>query len=104
MLALPNAKRHDGGGEELRLTLEVDGGFKRPDGIRDPNLMAQHEVNGEKTEQPVPCWSPFLKGFGVLKKGEGNIWTADFSEKGQNREGKKSGTHTTTIWLDQQKD
>ena len=95
---------HDGGGQELRLALEVDGDFKRPDGTPDPNLIAQYEVNGQKTEQSFPCWTPFLKGFGVLKKGEGDIWTADFSEKGQNREGKKIWHEYGYYWLVQQKD
>ena len=98
----------DGAGQELRLTLAVDGDFKRPDGKVDSDLIAQWEVNGVKEEKSFPCWSPFLDGFGVLKKGEGGTWTADFSKKGEHREnnGKpvKVWEEYGYYWLAQQKD
>ena len=98
----------DGGGDEYRLTLEVDGDLKRPDGKADPDLIAQWEVNGVKEEKSFPCWSPFLKGYGVLKKGEGGTWTADFSEKGTHRENKGKPVAAWEeygyYWLVQQKD
>lgn len=91
------------GGEELRLVLEVDGDYKRPDGTADPKLIAQWEVNGLKEEKPFPCWSPFLKtGYAVLRKGEGGVWAAEFSEKGTHRNNDKNWQEYGYYWLIQQ--
>ena len=94
---------HDGE-QQLRLTLEIDGDYKRPDGTADPKLIAEYEVNGEKTETSFPCWSPFLKGFGTLKKGDGGVWSVEFSEKGTHRNDTKVWQEYGYYWLAQQRD
>lgn len=98
----------DGQGEELRLILEVDGDYKARDGTSDSQLIAQWEVNNKKEEVKFPCWSPFLKSdgktFAVLKRGEGGVWTADFSAKGTHRNNDKNWQEYGYYWLVQKRD
>jgi hypothetical protein len=98
----------DGQGEELRLVLEVDGDYKRHDGTADKDLVAAWAVNNKQEEVKFPCWSPFLKAdgklFAVLKRGEGGIWTADFSAKGTHRNNDKNWQEYGYYWLVQKRD
>ncbi|MBN2352465.1 MAG: hypothetical protein JXD23_07840 [Spirochaetales bacterium] len=71
--------------EGAKIHLEVQGDFTLPDGKADNQLIAAWEVNKVKEESKFPCWSPFLKGPGVLRKGPGGYWVVEFQEKGEHR-------------------
>lgn len=98
----------DGQREELRLVLEIDGDYTRHGGTPDKHLVAAWAVNNKQEEVKFPCWSPFLKAdgkhFAVLKRGEGGIWTADFSAKGTHRNNDKNWQEYGYYWLVQKRD
>ncbi len=92
----------DGQGQERRLYLELVGGYTMPDGKADNNLIAAWEVNNKKEEKAFPCWSPFLKNAGILRRGPGGIWMAEFSEKGTHRNGVKPWLEYGYVWMARQ--
>ena len=92
----------DGQGQERRLYLETVGDYATPDGKTDNNLIAEWEVNYKKEEKAFPCWSPFLKNAGVLRRGPGGIWMAEFQEKGTHRNGVKPWQDFGYVWMARQ--
>ncbi len=73
--------------------------FTRPDGTPNSTLIAEWEVNGVREEKPFPCWSPFLKKPGILRRGPGGVWLAEFQEQGKNREGKSVWQEYCYLWM-----
>lgn len=88
--------------EPVRIFLEQAGDFTRPDGKADNQLIAAYEVNRVKEEKPFPCWSPFLKAPGTFRKGPGDVWIAEFQEKGTHRNGVKVWEEYGYVWLARQ--
>ena len=68
-------------------------------GKSDNTLIAQYEVNGVKTDAKFPCWSPFISGSGVIRKGPGNILIAEFQKKGKHRKGKQVWQEYGYVWM-----
>ena len=73
--------------------------FTRPDGTPNSTLIAEWEVNGVREEKPFPCWSPFLKKPGILRRGPGGVWLAEFQKQGTHREDKKVWQEYCYIWM-----
>jgi len=88
--------------EPVRIFLEQTGDFTRPDGKADNQLIAAYEVNRVKEEKPFPCWSPFLKAPATFRKGPGDVWIAEFQEKGVHRNGVKVWEEYGCVWLARQ--
>jgi hypothetical protein len=88
----------DGNAEQAKLYLQMDGDVEG-----DKNLYVQYTVNLQTTKSPFPAWSPFLSGPGNVapafrRQGIDTLSaTADFSEKGQHRNG-------LAIWYDYEYD
>jgi len=76
--------------------------FTLMNGKPDNTLIAEYEVNRVKTESKFPCWSPFINGPGVIRKGPGKLHIAEFQRKGKNREGKKVWQEFGYVWLARQ--
>ena len=85
-----------------KLTLVQQGDYTLPDGSADNQLIAAWEVNKVKEEKPFPCWSPFLKDAGTLRRGPGGAWVAEFQQKGSHREGKKVWQEYGYVWMARQ--
>lgn len=99
---LETASRFQGGvriEEPVRIHLEQVGDFTRPDGKADNQLIAAYEVNRVKEEKSFPCWSPFLKAPGTFRKGPGDVWIAEFQEKGTHRNGVKVWEEYGYVWM-----
>jgi hypothetical protein len=73
--------------------------FTEPDGAPNSTLIAEWEVNGKREEKAFPCWSPFLKKPGILRRGPGSVWLVEFQEKGTHREGKNVWQEYGYIWM-----
>jgi len=73
--------------------------FTKPDGTPSSTLIAEWEVNGKKEESTFPCWSPFLKKPGILRRGPGGAWLVEFLEQGKNREGKSVWQEYGYVWM-----
>ncbi len=71
-------------------------------GKPDNTLIAEYEVNKVKTEAKFPCWSPFIEGQGVIRKGPGSIHIAEFQKSGKNRKGKKIWHEYSYVWIARQ--
>jgi len=94
----------EGSGEEFENTqkviyLEPVLNFTLPGGKPNSTLIAAWEVNHKKEESTFPCWSPFLKNPGKLRRGPGGIWLAEFFEEGKNREGKRVWKEYAYVWM-----
>jgi hypothetical protein len=76
--------------------------FTLPDGTPNSTLIAEWEVNGKREEKAFPCWSPFLKQPGVLRRGPNGVWLADFMEKGTHRDGKQMWQEYSYVWMSRQ--
>lgn len=85
-----------------KVYLELNGDFTLPDGKTDNQLIAAWEVNKVKEEKPFPCWSPFLKGPGILRKGPGGYWVVEFQEKGKQRNNVKIWHEYGYYWMARQ--
>ncbi len=73
--------------------------FTMAGGKPDNTLIAEYEVNRVKTESKFPCWSPFIDGSGVVRKGPGNMYIAEFQKKGKHRKGKKVWQEFGYVWI-----
>jgi hypothetical protein len=73
--------------------------FTLVDGTPNNTLVAEYEVNKVKEESNFPCWSPFLKNPGVLRRGAGGIWVAEFQEKGTHRNEVRVWEEYGYIWM-----
>jgi hypothetical protein len=93
----------EGGGEQARMYLETDGEYTIPGGGPSNELIAAWEVNKVKEQKAFPCWSPFLKGFGTFRKGPGNLWIAEFQEKGTHRNNVKPWEEYGYYWMARQR-
>ncbi len=71
-------------------------------GKPDNTLIAEYEVNKVKTDAKFPCWSPFIDGAAVVRKGPGTIHIAEFQQTGKNRKGKKVWQEYSYVWLARQ--
>ena len=76
--------------------------FTRLDGQPDNTLVAEYEVNKVKTEATFPCWSPFIEGAGIVRKGPGDIHVAEFQQQGSHRKGKRVWEEYGYVWLARQ--
>lgn len=76
--------------------------FTLPDGKPNNTLVAEYEVNRVKSNPTFPCWSPFLSKPGILRKGPGTIHIAEFTEKGNHRDGKRVWEEYGYVWLARQ--
>ena len=65
----------------------------------DNTLIAEYEVNKVKTEANFPCWSPFIEGSGIVRKGPGNIHIVEFQQQGTHRKGKRVWEEYGYVWL-----
>lgn len=77
--------------------------FTLPGGKPNSTLIAEWEVNHKKEESLFPCWSPFLKNPGTLRRGPGGIWLVEFFEEGQHREGKNIWKEYAYVWMARKK-
>jgi len=68
-------------------------------GNPDNTLIAEYEVNRVKTDAKFPCWSPFIRGEGVIRKGPGDIYVAEFQKKGTHRKGKHVWQEYGYVWM-----
>lgn len=73
--------------------------FSKPGGTLNSTLIAEWEVNGKKEENAFPCWSPFLKKPGILRRGPGGVWLVEFQEQGTHRDGKNVWQEYGYIWM-----
>jgi hypothetical protein len=73
--------------------------FTLVDGTPNNTLVAEYEVNKIKEESNFPCWSPFLKEAGVLRRGPGGIWVAEFQEQGTHRNEVRVWEEYGYIWM-----
>jgi len=88
--------------DHWKMTLVQEGPFTLPDGSTDNQLIAAYEVNKVKEEKPFPCWSPFMKESGTLRRGPGGAWVVEFQRKGTHREGKKVWQEYGYVWMARQ--
>ena len=88
--------------EALLIELDEVKNFTLMGGKPDNTLIAEYEVNKVKTESEFPCWSPFIKGSGVVRKGPGKVHIAEFQQKGKNRKGKRVWQEYGYVWLARQ--
>jgi hypothetical protein len=79
--------------------LDVVKNFTLPDGTPNNTLIAEYEVNNVRSNPTFPCWSPFLKSPGFIRKGPGTIHIGQFMEKGNHREGKKVWEEYSYVWI-----
>jgi hypothetical protein len=84
------------------VTLDEVLNFTLMGGEPDNTLVAEYEVNKVKTEANFPCWSPFIEGAGVIRRGPGNIHVAEFQQKGSHRKGKRVWEEYGYVWLARQ--
>ena len=68
-------------------------------GNPDNTLIAEYEVNRVKIDAKFPCWSPFIRGEGVIRKGPGDIYVAEFQKKGTHRKGKQVWQEYGYVWM-----
>ncbi len=87
---------------EKVITLEPVLAFTLPDGTPNSTLTAAWEVNGKKEEKDFPCWSPFLKGPAILRRGPGGYWLAEFRENGTHRDDKSVWQEYGYVWMARQ--
>ena len=95
----------EGGRESGAVLIELDEvlNFTLMGGKPDNTLIAEYEVNKVKTDAKFPCWSPFIKSPGVVRKGPGGkIHIAEFQQTGKNRKGKKVWQKYSYVWLARQ--
>ncbi len=92
------------GRESSAMLIEIDEvlSFTLLGGEPDNTLIAEYEVNKQKTDAKFPCWSPFINGPGVIRKGPGTVHIAEFQRKGKNRKGKKVWQEYSYVWLARQ--
>jgi hypothetical protein len=76
--------------------------FTQTGGKPNNTLIAEYEVNKVKTESKFPCWSPFIDGTGVVRKGPGKVHIAEFQQEGKHRKGKKVWQEYGYVWLARQ--
>ncbi len=88
--------------ESFYIEIEEVKEFTLMGGKPDNVLIAEYEVNRVKTESKFPCWSPFINGPGVIRKGPGTVHIAEFQRKGKNRKGKKVWQEYSYVWLARQ--
>jgi len=88
--------------EPVRIYLEQVGDFTQAGGKVDNQLIAAYEVNRQKEEKHFPCWSPFLRGPGTFRKGPGDVWIAEFQEKGTHRNGVRVWEEYSYVWMARQ--
>lgn len=89
-------------GDKYKIEIDEVKNFTLMGGKPDNTLIAEYEVNRVKTESKFPCWSPFIDGAGVVRKGPGKIHIAEFQQKGKNRKGKKVWEEYGYVWLARQ--
>ncbi len=92
----------ENGIQQWRMYLDQVGDFPRPNGKVDNQLIAAWEVQGVKGEKPFPCWSPFLKNPGMLRRGPGGTWVVEFQETGTHRNGVKPWQEYSYVWMARQ--
>jgi hypothetical protein len=88
--------------EAFLITLDDVLNFTRMGGEADNTLVAEYEVNKVKTEAVFPCWSPFIPGDGVIRRGPGSIHVAEFQQQGRHRQGKRVWEEYGYVWLARQ--
>ncbi len=88
--------------ESYYIEIEEVKEFTLMGGTPDNVLIAEYEVNKVKTDAKFPCWSPFINGPGVIRKGPGTVHIAEFQRKGKNRKGKKVWKEYSYVWLARQ--
>ncbi|MBN2346905.1 MAG: hypothetical protein JXO51_11000 [Candidatus Aminicenantes bacterium] len=88
--------------EAFLMTLDDVLNFTRMGGEPDNTLVAEYEVNRVKTEADFPCWSPFIEGAGVVRRGPGDIHVAEFQQQGSHRQGKRVWEEYGYVWLARQ--
>lgn len=88
--------------ETFYIEIEEVKDFTLMGGKPDNVLIAEYEVNRVKTDAKFPCWSPFINGPGVIRKGPGTVHLAEFQRKGKNRKGKKVWQDYSYVWLARQ--
>ncbi len=88
--------------ESLYIEIEEVKDFNLIGGKPDNVLIAEYEVNKVKTEAKFPCWSPFINGPGVVRKGPGKVHIAEFQRKGEHRNNKNVWQEYSYVWLARQ--
>ncbi|MEN8153697.1 MAG: hypothetical protein ABFR75_06705 [Acidobacteriota bacterium] len=89
--------------ESYIIELDEVKNFTLMGGKPDNTLIAEYEVNKVKTDAKFPCWSPFIKGSGVVRSGPGGkIHIAEFQQKGKHRKGKRVWQEYGYVWLARQ--
>ncbi|HUU04531.1 MAG TPA: hypothetical protein VMZ49_01510 [Patescibacteria group bacterium] len=88
--------------EAFLIELDEVKNFTLMGGNPDNTLIAEYEVNKVKTDAKFPCWSPFMEGAGIVRKGPGNIHIAEFQQKGEHRKGKRVWQEYGYVWLARQ--
>lgn len=101
-IAKGNINTEKGEDSKYLLYLDLVTNFTLPDGSPNNTLIAEYEVNKVKTESKFPCWSPFLKSPGIVRKGPGAIHVAEFIEKGKHRDNKRVWQEYGYVWLARQ--
>jgi len=85
--------------EKTLVYLDTVKNFTLPDGTPNNTLIAEYEVNKVKANPTFPCWSPFLKTPGYVRKGPGTMHISNFMEKGTHREGKNVWQEYSYVWI-----
>lgn len=88
--------------EAFLIELDEVKNFTLMGGKPDNTLIAEYEVNKVKTDAKFPCWSPFIEGAVIVRKGPGNIHIAEFQQKGEHRKGKRVWQEYGYVWLARQ--
>ena len=88
--------------KKIHVYIDTVKDFTLPGGKPNNTLIAEYEVNKVKTESNFPCWSPFLKAPGVVRKGPGKIHIAEFMKKGTHRNNKNVWQEYGYIWMARQ--
>jgi len=103
-VAKKGAVKDKDGGESSAFLLEIEEvlNFTLMGGKPDNTLIAQYEVNKVKTDAKFPCWSPFIEGAGIVRKGPGKVHIAEFQQKGKHRKGKRVWEEYSYVWLARQ--
>jgi hypothetical protein len=73
--------------------------FTKPNGEPGSTLIAEYEVNNKKEESLFPCWSPFLKDPGILRRGPGGMWLVEFYEEGKHRNNVNVWQEYAYVWM-----
>jgi hypothetical protein len=98
--SVKNAEGREAG--TFLITLDEVLNFTRMGGEANNTLVAEYEVNKVKTEATFPCWSPFIAGDGVIRKGPGSIHVVEFQQQGSHRQGKRVWEEYGYVWLARQ--